>query len=336
MSTHRTRGTLLEDTNASAIASAIVKARRNAGSPAMGMVMTMIVVVDDDEAEEALDAARDAAREHPSRLLGLIIGSARGTSRITAEIRTGSGTAGEQALIRLEGPVAKHPDSVLLPLLLPDSPVVVWWPCGSPADPASDPVGMLATRRITDAARAPTARARAMLDQCRSYAPGNTDLAWTRVTPWRAFLAAALDQTDGRVTAVSVASERVSPSADLLAAWLGDKLKVTATRRPSDGPGITEVVLTTKAGDIRLARDDGRHAVLSVPGQPDRPVALVRREIPALLTEELRRLDPDDVYASTVKRLTRMSAGRKGGAARAATTTTRKKTPTSQKKAPTA
>ena len=69
-----------------------------------------------------------------------------------------------------------------------------------------------------------------MLDQCRSYAPGNTDLAWTRITPWRAFLAAALDQTDGKVTAVSVTSERVSPSADLLAAWLGDRLKVTATR----------------------------------------------------------------------------------------------------------
>ncbi|QIK66339.1 glucose-6-phosphate dehydrogenase assembly protein OpcA [Nocardioides sp. HDW12B] len=312
------RGTVLEDTNASEIASAIVKARRNAGSPAMGMVMTMIVVVDQEDADAALDAARDAAREHPSRLLGLVTGSGRGSSRITAEIRTGSGTAGEQALITLEGPVTKHPDSVLLPLLLPDSPVVVWWPCGSPADPAADPVGQLGTRRITDAARAPTARARAMLDQCRSYAPGNTDLAWTRITPWRAFLAAALDQTDGRVSAVSVTSERVSPSADLLAAWLGDRLRVTATRRQSDGPGITEVVLTTSDGDVRLARDDGRHAVLSVPGQPDRPVALVRREIPALLTEELRRLDPDDVYARTVKRLTRMSAGRKGGAAQAA------------------
>ena len=323
-----TQGTVLEDTNASQIASAIVKARRNAGSPAMGMVMTMIVVVDQEDADAALDAARDAAREHPSRLLGLVTGSGRGSSRITAEIRTGSGTAGEQALITLEGPVTKHPDSVLLPLLLPDSPVVVWWPCGSPADPASDPVGQLGTRRITDAARAPTARARAMLDQCRSYAPGNTDLAWTRITPWRAFLAAALDQTDGKVTAVSVTSERVSPSADLLAAWLGDRLRVTATRKQSEGPGITEVVLTTSEGDVRLARDDGRHAVLSVPGQPDRPVALVRREIPALLTEELRRLDPDDVYARTVKRLTRMSAGQKSAARKSATKKTAKKTAT--------
>jgi glucose-6-phosphate dehydrogenase assembly protein OpcA len=307
--------TMLEDTDASAIAAGLVEARRSAGSPAMGMVMTMIVVTDAEGADDALRAARAAAREHPSRLLGLVIGTGRGASCITAEIRTGTGTAGEQALIRLTGPVAKHPDSVLLPLLLPDSPVVAWWPAGAPTDPAADPVGRLATRRITDAAHAPTARARAMLDQCKAYRPGNTDLAWTRITPWRAFLAAALDQTSSKVTSVTVSAEKVSPSADLLAAWLGDRLRVTASRRTSDGPGITEVVLTTKAGDVRLARDDGRHAVLSVPGQPDRPVALVRRDVPALLTEELRRLDPDDVYASTVKRLTRMSAGRRGGAA---------------------
>ena len=72
-------------------------------------------------------------------------------------------------------------------------------------------------------------------------------------------------------------------------------------RGRSDGPGITEVALTTADGEIRLARGDGRHATLSVPGQPDRPVALRRRDVPELLHEELRRLDPDDVYAATVR-----------------------------------
>jgi hypothetical protein len=57
---------------------------------------------------------------------------------------------------------------------------------------------------------------------------------------------------------------------------------------------------------IRLARGDGRHAVLSVPGQPDRPVGLRRRDVPELLHEELRRLDPDDIYATTVRKLRRM------------------------------
>jgi glucose-6-phosphate dehydrogenase assembly protein OpcA len=66
-------------------------------------------------------------------------------------------------------------------------------------------------------------------------------------------------------------------------------------------------VLTSRRGDVRIVRGDGRSATLSVPGQPDRPVALRRREVPELLTEELRRMDPDDVYAATVRKLHRMS-----------------------------
>ena len=210
---------------------------------------------------------------------------------------------GETALIRLSGEVAKHPESVVLPLLLPDSPVVVWWPTEAPPDPAADPIGRLGTRRVTDAAEVRTGRTRAMLTQCHSYAPGNTDLAWTRITPWRALLAAAVDQVPGKVTAVKVTAERISPSADLLSAWLADRLKVDVARRSSDGPGITRVVLTTKKGDIVVSREDGKLATLSAPGEPDRPVALKRRDLDELLSEELRRLDPDDVYARTVKRM---------------------------------
>jgi glucose-6-phosphate dehydrogenase assembly protein OpcA len=272
------------------------------------MIMTLVIVVADEDAEEALAAAREAAREHPSRLLGVIIGSGRGASTIRAEIRTGFGSAGEMALIRLSGEVTKHPASVVLPLLLPDSPVVVWWPTDAPEDPAADPIGSLANRRITDTAQARRRRSDALLTQCGSYADGNTDLAWTRLTPWRAMLAAALDTFDVKVTGIRIAAERVSPSADLLGAWLADRLKAPLDRKKSDGPGITEVTLTTRKGDISLTRPDGRLATLSVPGAPDRPVALRRRNVPELLSEELRRLDPDDVYEATVKRLKKMTA----------------------------
>ena len=298
---------LLENTDASRIAAGLLQARRAAGSPAMGMVLTLVVVVPEDDAEEALSAAVAAAKEHPSRILGVILGSVRGSSTITAEIRSGRGTSGELALIRLSGEVAKHPESVVLPLLLPDSPVVVWWPTQAPTAPAEDPLGRLGTRRITDAAEVPTRRAKALLEQCASYAPGNTDLAWTRITLWRALLAAALEQVDAKVTRISVTAERISPSADLLGAWLADRLRAPVTWHRSEGPGITEVTLTTRLGDIRISRRDGREATLTVPGQPDRPVALRRREVPELLTEELRRLDPDDVYAATVRKLHRMS-----------------------------
>jgi glucose-6-phosphate dehydrogenase assembly protein OpcA len=295
----------LVDTNASEISAEFIRARRRSGSPAMGMVMTLVIVADDRDADKAMAAARSASREHPARILVVVVGSRRGQSRVDAEVGIGSGASGERAMIRLTGEVTQHAGSVVLPLLLPDSPVVVWWPGRAPEDTAGDPLGALGTRRITDAASAPTGKARAMLTQCTTYSPGNTDLAWTRITGWRALLAAALDQHPGTVTAASVTAERISPSADLLSAWLGDRLRCDVRRGTSQGPGITAVVLTTRQGDITVTRYDGRLATLSSPGQPDRPVALKRRDLDELLSEELRRLDPDDVYAATVKRMAR-------------------------------
>ncbi len=306
---------VLHDTSSSQIAAGLVRARRAAGSPAMGMVLTFLVVSPDEDCEDAVAAATAAAREHPSRLLCVVLGDRRGRSGIDAEIRTGvTGAAGETAVIRLSGPVAGHAESVLLPLLLPDSPVVVWWPSDAPDDPASDPVGALAGRRITDAAAVPSNRSRAMLTQCAHYAEGNTDLAWTRITLWRALLAAALDQLPGKVDAVTISARRVSPSADLLGAWLADRLGVEVTRKRADVTGIAGVRLRTRNGDISIVRENGEDAaaVMSVPGQPDRTVALRRRELPELLAEELRRLDADEVYAETVSALHRAGAATGG------------------------
>jgi glucose-6-phosphate dehydrogenase assembly protein OpcA len=293
----------LIDTNSAQIASEFIRARTKAGSPAMGMVMTMVIVVPEEHAEAAMDAARQASHEHPARVLGVILGDGRGAAQVNAQVGTGTGWTGETALIRLKGEVVKHAESVVLPLLLPDSPVAIWWPADAPEDPAEDPLGALAQRRITDAAATTRGKTKAMETQCASYAPGNTDLAWTRITPWRALLASALDQHRVKVTSASVAAERISPSADLLAAWLGDRLRVDVDRKSSSGPGITEVALETRAGPIRIERLDGRLATFSSPGGPDRPVALKRRDLPELLAEELRRLDEDEVYAATTRRL---------------------------------
>jgi glucose-6-phosphate dehydrogenase assembly protein OpcA len=298
----------LLDTNSGAIAAEFVRARRNAGSPAMGMIMTLIIVADEESADEAMRVGRSAAREHPARILGLMLDSPRGQSRVDARVGIGSGISGERALIQLSGEVVKHPESVVLPLLLPDSPVVIWWCGNAPAHPDQDPLGSLATRRITDAASVATSKGRAMLAQCSAYAPGNTDLAWTRITGWRALLAAALDQYPGKVLSATVVAERISPSADLLSAWLSDRLRVDVTRKSSEGPGITDVVLETKHGQISLVRYDGKLATLHTPGQPDRPVALKRRNLDELLSEELRRLDPDDIYAATARRMVKLAA----------------------------
>src|ERR1700734_2268927 len=73
-----------------------------------------------------------------------------------AEIRVGESGPGEVVLLRMYGALGEHADSVVTPLLMPDTPVVTWWPGTPPDIPSSRPLGALAQRRITDAAAAGT------------------------------------------------------------------------------------------------------------------------------------------------------------------------------------
>jgi glucose-6-phosphate dehydrogenase assembly protein OpcA len=182
----------LEDTNSAKISGALLRARRTAGSPAQGMVLTLIIVCDESEYAEALEAGMAAGREHPSRILLVVTGPGR-TASLHAEVHIGEGTPGEVVVIRMRGAVAAHPASVIRPLLLPDSPVVIWWPGKVPSNRAADELGQLSKRRLTDAASA-LRPLQALKARARDYSPGDTDLSWTRLTPWRALLAAALDQ----------------------------------------------------------------------------------------------------------------------------------------------
>ncbi|GAB3622117.1 glucose-6-phosphate dehydrogenase assembly protein OpcA [Mariniluteicoccus endophyticus] len=291
----------LNDTTAAKISSALVKARRSAGSPAMGMVLTMVVVTDQRSYKRVQEAAMTAGREHPSRILLVVTGSARKPG-LDAEVRIGEGVPGELIILRMTGELADHPDSVVLPLLLPDSPVVVWWPGASPLNPGDDPIGRLGTRRITDAmgTRSPL---KALEERAAHHQPGDSDLTWTRLTPWRALLAAAVDQYPSKFSEATVVGARDNAPANLLAAWLEDRLGVEVNRRNSNGPGITSVHLTTPAGDISVEREDGLMATYSVPGQPKRLVALKRRDINELITEELRRMDADDIFEAATAKL---------------------------------
>jgi glucose-6-phosphate dehydrogenase assembly protein OpcA len=291
----------LEGTSSSKISAELVRIRRSLGSPAQGMVLTLIIVCDESEFARALEASIVAGREHPSRILLVVTATGRDAG-LDAEIRIGEGTPGEVVVVRMRGAVAAHPASVIRPLLLPDSPVVIWWPGKVPNNRAGDELAKLAMRRMTDAAAAarPLTALRA---RARDYIPGDTDLSWTRLTPWRALLAAALDQYPAKIRSVSVESERNNPSADLLAAWLRSRLKINVSRKNSDGPGLTAVRMGTAAGDIAITRPDGLLASYTVPGQPQRLVALKRRNFTELLSEELRRLDPDVIYERTVKSL---------------------------------
>jgi glucose-6-phosphate dehydrogenase assembly protein OpcA len=296
----------LTDTTASKINKALVQGRRAIGTPAVGMVLTMVIVTDEENAYDAIKAAEEASHEHPSRTLVVIKRHARTPrdrtrSHLDAEVRVGADAGtGETVVLRTYGEVSDHADSVVLPLLLPDAPVVVWWPVDSPENPAKDPLGALAQRRITDmyAVESPLA---ALEQRVASYTPGDTDLAWTRLTPWRSMLAAALDQAHTKITSAAVDSEADNPSAELLARWLEARLGVTVERVVTAGPVVTGVRLGTENGEIVIDRPEGPLATLTLPGQPSRTLALKVRATSELIAEELRRLDADEMYAIALR-----------------------------------
>ncbi|MGW2936359.1 glucose-6-phosphate dehydrogenase assembly protein OpcA [Streptomyces sp. NPDC055722] len=296
----------LTDTTASKINKALVQGRRSLGTPAVGMVLTMVIVTDEENAYDSLRAAEEASHEHPSRTLVVIkrhsrTSRDRTSSHLDAEVRLGADAGtGETVVLRTYGEVSDHADSVVLPLLLPDAPVVVWWPVDAPDNPAKDPLGALAQRRITDM-YAVDAPLDVLETRVSSYAPGDTDLAWTRLTPWRSMLAAALDQARATVTSAAVESEAENPSAELLARWLQARLKVPVDRVVTAGPVVTAVRLGTEKGEIVIDRPEGPLATLSLPGQPPRTMALKVRPTSELIAEELRRLDADEMYAIALR-----------------------------------
>ncbi|MFE5840147.1 glucose-6-phosphate dehydrogenase assembly protein OpcA [Streptomyces niveus] len=296
--------TELTHTTAGRINKALTEGRAN-GSGGFGMVLTLVVVTDEENAHDAVKAATEASREHPSRILAVIKRPARGSrrrgeARVDAEVRIGADAgSGETVLLRLYDEAVDHAESVVLPLLLPDAPIVVWWPADAPAAPAEDPLGALAQRRITDM-HAVDEPLRELAARAASYAPGDTDLAWTRLTPWRSMLAAALDQVRATVTSAVVESEPGNPSAELLARWLTERLRVPVEQRETDGPVVTGVRLYTGSGEIHIDRPVGVTATLSITGRPTRTLALRVRSTAELIAEELRRLDPDDAYAAAL------------------------------------
>ena len=300
----------LTDTTTGAIHEAVTQARRRMGGPASGMVLTLIIVTNEAEQYDAVRAANQAGREHPSRILAVIARRPQAESRLDAEIRMGETGPGETILLRMYGPLGQHADSVVAPLLAPDVPVVTWWPDEAPAAPGADPLGTVAQRRVTDAAASEMPKDM-LLTLAKAYKPGDTDLSWTRSTSWRSLLAATLDQPYPALLSGEVLAEPGNPSADLIAAWLAMRLGIEVQRGESGGPGITEVSFETTDGKVALSRPDGRNATLSWPGRPERRVALHRRDTAELVAEELRRLEPDEVYAETLRAL----AGSAGGTA---------------------
>jgi glucose-6-phosphate dehydrogenase assembly protein OpcA len=297
--------TTLWDTTGTAVVKALAAERRTGGAVMSGLALTLVVVVDEKDVAAAEAAATTAASRHPCRLLIVIRRQVDApVPRLDAEVLIGGRLGpGEAVVMRMYGRLALHAESVTLPLLAPDTPVVTWWHGQPPDRIAHDPLGVFAERRVTDVCQAANPMG-ALLERADDFAAGDTDLAWTRITPWRAHVAGAFDTIRAGATAATVWGRDTDPQALLFAGWLSSRLRLPVPVQAANGqrgPGLGGVGIDLDdGGKLEVRRSSGRDVVLRRTGQPDSTITLGDRDLGDLLAEELRRLDADQPYADAL------------------------------------
>lgn len=319
----------LGTTNTRELSRQLHRLREERGERATGRVLTLIVSVrSEEDLDTVVEATVAASREHPSRVIFVVHDRTTAEVSMDAAIHLG-GTAGasEMILMRLHGALADHADHAVTPLLLPDTPVVVWWPFTSPRNPAADSLGALATRRITDSfADAAAGRGTEAIFRRRiGYSLGDSDLVWSRITPWRGLLSSALDQRPGdKILSAEVAGPADDPAVDIAAGWLADRLDVPVTRcadgssavpRDEDGEPtspIQRTVVQCDGGQVELSVINHRSARISTGSGADTVVNLTRRQVGDCLAEELRHLEPDRAFGQALHGLPRVRTPRDG------------------------
>jgi glucose-6-phosphate dehydrogenase assembly protein OpcA len=308
--------TTLWDTNGSAVVKELAAQRRTGGAVLSGVALTLVVVADESRVNEAEEAATHAAEAHPCRILVVVRRQLEAPSpRLDAEVLIGGRLGpGEAVVMRMYGRLGLHAESVVLPLLAADAPVVAWWHAAPSDQLATDALAVFADRRITDSSIAEDSLA-ALRTRAEDYAPGDTDLAWTRCTAWRSTLASTLDSVSGRrgepvhVRGGRIEGDPKNATAQLLAGWLssrcGSTITVESGTRTPGPSGVESVSLTLDQDEeVRVQADRRNGAVISQPFRPDATVPLPERPLGDLLSEELRRLDDDEPYSEALEAAT--------------------------------
>src|SRR3712207_1518351 len=104
----------------------------------------------------------------------------------------------------------------------------------------------------------------------------------------------------------SVAGDPKNATAQLLAGWLSSRCGCPIAVEPTDKrpgeSGVSSVVLTLDQDEeVQIHADRRGGAVITQPYRPDATVALPERVLGDLLSEELRRLDPDEPYSDALE-----------------------------------
>jgi glucose-6-phosphate dehydrogenase assembly protein OpcA len=238
--------------------------REQAATVARASVVNIVVIATREvHALRAARTARELAMRHPSRAIIVLMDRQPegGAPRIELHAQLPSmdrfdQVHYEQILVRARGQVESRLASVVVPLLVPDLPVFVWW-TGTPPVGARhfEDLVALADRLVVDSAD--LARPELMLPELgRLCIVGSkhcavTDLNWARLTPWRELITQDFDVPAWRIWLDAIDGFRVGFAVDadgrdihpsqalLLIGWMGSRLgwRAAEPMAPSEAGG---------------------------------------------------------------------------------------------------
>jgi len=250
---------------------AVAHAKERGQTLARASVLNLVVYAErENHARRAARTVADLALRHPSRAIVLLGDRDRegvvASVQLHVHVPQSDGAQPilyEQILARVSGDFDERVASVVIPLLVPDLPVFLWWTGTPPSDARRlDDLVTLADRLIVDSAD--FARADRTLPEVARlvrFHVGITDLNWARLTPWRELIAQFFDVPAWRpfldgITglragfAVDMDGRDIHPSqALLLLGWLASRLgwRPIEALSPSEAGGLL----------FRMSRADG-------------------------------------------------------------------------------
>jgi glucose-6-phosphate dehydrogenase assembly protein OpcA len=193
---------------------------------------------------------------------------------------------------------------LLIPLLVPDLPVVLWCRGGRFfSSRYFDPLFPIAEKIIVDSRHAANAKgAIAVLKEFRSRGRRVSDLSWTHLTGWREAL--ALSCEDSLKTATSARIEYAGPESTgilYFTRWIervSPSTVLTVEQVPGE-PGLHSVRFSGGLAPVSVRLLDSASLEVQASGCTSRSM-LPSSEEDALMREELSILGPDPVYESVL------------------------------------
>jgi glucose-6-phosphate dehydrogenase assembly protein OpcA len=268
-------------------------------------VLNLIVVTDEDSAQEITNSVSRLAGRHPARAV-VFVADPEGESNVDVRLSAfcnvrggGAQVCAEQVTIHAEGPPARHLESLAGPLLISDLPVLLWYPGEfSPRSQEFAAMADLADRIIVDSAASEQHEAclreiAALVEDPEMPAIG--DLQWVGLSPWRSLLADTFGTPEraGDLEKIESAEVLYAPGGENRALLLVGWLAFTLGWKPESRNGGGQ--------DIEFSGPSGEISVALSPDSPDARLRRIRLYSPDYSFQVSRHRDLSDVRTTVMR-----------------------------------